>query len=46
MKDAEILKLFAEPIFKYKLDNFEDFNKELLKYIYQLKKDDEKKKYY
>ena len=43
MKDVEVLKLFPEPIFKYKVDNFEDFNKELSKYIYQLKEDDEKK---
>ena len=43
MKNVEVLKLFPEPIFKYKLDNFEEFNKELSKYIYQLKEDDEKK---
>ena len=43
MKDVEVLKLFPEPIFKYKVDNFEDFNKELSKYIYQLKENDEKK---
>lgn len=43
MKEPEILKLFAEPVFKYKLDNYTDFNKELEKYIYQLKENDEKK---
>jgi len=40
MEDLKILKLFAEPVFKYKLENYEDFNKELEKYIYQLKKED------
>ena len=37
-KSLEILKFFPEPIFKYKLENFNDFNKELSEYIYSLKK--------
>lgn len=36
----EILKLFPDPIFKYKLDNFENFNKDLEKYIYKLYEQD------
>ena len=32
----EILKLFPEPIFKYKFSDYLDFNKELSKYIYDL----------
>lgn len=38
---TEILKIFPETIFKYKLDGFENFNKELKKYIYELQKNDE-----
>jgi len=36
MYKNEIIKLFADPIFKYKLDNFENLNKDLEKYIYNL----------
>ena len=36
----EILKLFPETIFKYKFENFENFNQELKKYIYELQKKD------
>ena len=36
----EILKLFPEPVFKYKFDNYEDINKELTKYIYKLYDED------
>ena len=43
MRNSEILKFFAEPIFRYRLDNFKDINKELVKYIYQLKEEDQKK---
>ena len=32
----EILKLFPDPILKYKLDDYKDFNKDLEKYIYKL----------
>ena len=38
----EILKLFPEPIFKYKFDDYKDFNKELSKYIYDLYEKDKK----
>ena len=36
MTPKEILKLFPEPLFKYKFDEFEKFNKELSQYIYEL----------
>ena len=39
-KSPEILKFFPEPIFKYKLKNFKNFNEELNKYIYSLKDKD------
>ena len=39
-KSPEILKFFPEPIFKYKVENFKDFNEELSKYIYSLKDKD------
>lgn len=42
INSLEILKFFPEPIFKYKLENFKDLNKELSKYIYSLKKEDKK----
>ena len=29
MHNNEIIKLFADPIFKYKLDDFENVNKDL-----------------
>ena len=29
MYKNEIIKIFADPIFKYKLDNFENVNKDL-----------------
>ena len=32
----EILKLFPEPIFKYKFSDYQDFNRDLSKYIYDL----------
>ena len=41
MKDCEILKFFPEPIFKYKVDKFEELNKELIKYVYKLHDDDQ-----
>ena len=40
MSKVEILKLFPETVLKYKLDNFEEYNKELSKYIYQLYEND------
>ena len=41
MKNSETLKLFADPVFKYKFDDFEELNNELANYIYELQKDDE-----
>ena len=43
MNDVKILNLFPEPIFKYKFDNFKEFNTELSKYIYDLYKNDSEK---
>ncbi len=40
MKDVETLKLFADPVFKYKFEGFEELNKELSHYIYKLREDD------
>jgi len=40
MNDDVVYKLFPEPIFKYKLNNFENLNKELSKYIYKLRDED------
>ena len=40
MTDNEILKLFPEPVFKYKLKDFADLNRELSEYIYKLYNDD------
>ena len=34
-KNEQILKLFPQPVFKYKIDNFEKINKELLEFIYK-----------
>ncbi len=42
IKNSEILKFFPEPVFKYKLDNYNSVNTELIKYIYDLKQKDEK----
>jgi len=42
MYKNEIIKIFADPIFKYKLDNFENVNKDLEKYIYNLYAEDNK----
>ena len=40
MRDREIFKFFPEPVFKYKFDKFEQFNKELADYIYKLQSED------
>ena len=40
MNKPEILKIFPEPVFKYKLDDFEKLNEELSKYIYKLQVED------
>ena len=39
--NREILTYFPQPIFKYKIDNFKNKNKELEEYIYKLKGQDE-----
>ena len=39
MSDPEVLLFFPEPIFKYKFENYENFNKDLKKYIYELQKE-------
>ena len=41
MTENQILKLFPEPIFKYKFRDYEKFNKELSKYIYSLQSTDQ-----
>ena len=41
MTENQILKLFPEPIFKYKFRDYEKFNKELSKYIYSLQSKDQ-----
>ncbi len=38
--ENQILKLFPQPVFKYKVKNFETLNQELLKFIYDLHKED------
>jgi len=40
MSKPEILKFFPEPVFKYKFENFQNFNKELESYIYKLHDND------
>jgi len=40
MADREIFKFFPEPVFKYKLKDFKDLNKELTTYIYKLQDED------
>ena len=38
MINSEILKFFPEPVFKYKVDDYKNLNKELIEYIYKLYK--------
>ena len=38
----EILKLFPQPVFKFKVKDYDNINLNLLKYIYDLQKKDEK----
>ena len=40
MIDQKIFKFFPEPVFKYKFEKFESYNKELSNYIYNLKQED------
>ena len=37
LTNREILKYFPQPIFKYKVENYKTFNKELEEYVYKLK---------
>jgi uncharacterized protein (TIGR02466 family) len=38
--NKEILNFFPQSIFKYKVNNFKEYNEKLSKYIYDLKKED------
>jgi len=40
MSENVVYRLFSEPVFKYKLKSFENLNKELSKYIYKLRDED------
>ena len=40
MIKSEILKFFPEPVFKYKVDDYKNLNKELIEYIYKLYEND------
>ena len=39
--NKETLSFFPQPVFKYKVDNFKEYNAKLSKYIYDLNKEDE-----
>ena len=39
--NREIVTFFPQPVFRYRLDNFKDYNKELEEYIYKLREKDE-----
>ena len=39
MINPEVSLFFPEPIFKYKFENYENFNKDLKEYIYELQKE-------
>tara|TARA_B100000886_G_scaffold334277_1_gene289544 strand:- start:594 stop:1202 length:609 start_codon:yes stop_codon:yes gene_type:complete len=41
-QEKNILKFFPQPIFHYKVNNFEKHNKDLTKYIYELYEEDKK----
>ena len=40
MTNQEIFKFFPEPVFKYKLKDFKNLNKELSEYIYKIRDED------
>ena len=42
MEDKIIHKLFPSPVFQFKIKNYEELNKNLSDYIYNLKKEDNK----
>ena len=35
-ENKQVLKLFPQPVFKFKIKNYKDINKSLIKYIYKL----------
>ena len=37
---SQIIKLFPQPVFKYQIQDYEKINSQWLKYIYELKKND------
>ena len=37
IQDRQILKFFPQPVFKYQYKNFQEINKDLTKYIYDLR---------
>ena len=41
MSKPEIIKIFPEPVLKYKLDDFKSLNEKLTEYIYTLRKNDQ-----
>ena len=42
MNQRNVYELFPDPIFRYKLENYKQINKELLNYIFELQKKDKK----
>jgi len=42
MNNNIIYRLFPEPVFKYKLENFQNFNQDLSNYIYELRENDDR----
>ena len=40
ISNKETLKFFPQPVFKYKIENFKVYNKDLCHYIYDLNKND------
>ena len=42
MNQRNVYELFPDPIFRYKLENYKQINKELLKYIFELQKKNKK----
>ena len=40
MSDSIVYRLFPEPVFKYKLNNYKNLNEELSQYIYKLREED------
>ena len=41
MANKIIHKLFPSPVFQFKIENHEEINKQLIEYIYGLKKEDD-----